>query len=66
MSTFKYVGTMTKGNGKVDVKVGSYTFNDVTPGEYVINVPDGSREELALESASDPMNNGANLYEKQV
>jgi len=66
MSTFKYVGTMTKSNGKVDVKVGSYTFENVTPGEYVITVPDESREELSLTCAKDPMNNLVNLYEKQA
>jgi len=65
MATFKYVGTQTKENGKVDIRVGSYSFNDVTPDVFNIVVPDGSREEVSMEQAQDPFD-GTFLYIKQT
>ena len=64
MATFKYVGSNTKENGKVDLKVGSYIFNDVTPDTFEIVVPDGSLEEKYLEQAVDVFD-GTYLYIKQ-
>ena len=64
MATFKYVGSRTKSNGKVDVKVGSYVFQDVTPDVFEIIVPDGSSEEKYLEQAKDAFDS-TYLYVKQ-
>jgi hypothetical protein len=64
MATFKYVGSKTKANGKVDVKVGDYTFTDVTPDSFEITVPDGSREEKSLEQSKDVFD-GTYNYVKQ-
>jgi hypothetical protein len=64
MAVFKYVGSRTKPNGKVDIKVGSFVFVDVTPDTYEITVPDESQEEKYLEQAMDPMDN-TYLYVKQ-
>ena len=64
MAKFKYVGSLIKSNGKVDVKVGNYSFADVTPDLYDIEVPDGSKEEKYLEFAKDAID-GSFLYIKQ-
>lgn len=64
MATFKYVGSRTKNNGKIDIKVGSYIFNDVTPDVFEVVVPDGSVEEKYLEQALDALD-GTYLYVKQ-
>ena len=65
MSAFKYIGSFTKENGKVDVIMGATSFLDVTPGVFEIVVSDGSQEEIALLQAKDPFH-GALLYSKQV
>jgi len=64
MATFKYVGSLTKENGKVDVNVGAYNFTDRTPDTFDITVPDSSDEEKFLEQAKDPFD-GTYLYVKQ-
>jgi len=64
MATFKYVGDKTKENGKVDVIVRNYSFEDITPDTYVITVPDNSLEEKFLEQAKDAVD-GTYLYIKQ-
>jgi len=63
MATFKYVGADTKANGKIDLKVGDYQFNDVTPDVFEIVVPDGSKEESYIEHARDLA--GTFIYVKQ-
>ena len=65
MADFKYVGSRTKPNGKVDLKVGNYVFSDVTPDSFEITVPDGSKEEKYLEQATDVFD-GTYLYVKQT
>lgn len=64
MATFKYVGSKTKANGKVDLKVGDMTFTDVTANSFEIVVADGSKEEKYLEQAKDVFD-GTYLYVKQ-
>lgn len=64
MSVFKYVGSKTKSNGKIDIKVGDLSFSDVTPNSFEINVADGSKEEKYLEQAKDIFD-GTYLYVKQ-
>lgn len=63
MALFKYVGSKTKANGKIDLKVGSLAFQDVTPDVFEIEVPDGSKEEKYLEQAVDIFD-GTYLYVK--
>lgn len=65
MSVFKYVGSKTKANGKVDIKVGDLVFTDITPDSFEINVVDGSKEEKYLEQAKDVFD-GTYMYIKQV
>ncbi|MDB4330499.1 hypothetical protein N9948_02140 [bacterium] len=64
MATFKYVGSNTKDNGKIDLKVGNYSFDDCTPDTFEIVVPDGSQEEKYLEQAKDVFD-GTYIYVKQ-
>jgi hypothetical protein len=64
MAVFKYVGSKTKQNGKVDVRVGDLFFTNVTPDVFQITVPDGSNEEKYLEQAKDIFD-GTYLYVKQ-
>jgi hypothetical protein len=64
MAKFKYVGSRTKDNGKVDIKVGRYTFKDIDPDIFNIEVPDGSMEEKYLEQAIDGLD-GTYLYVKE-
>ena len=64
MATFKYVGSLTKPNGKVDLMVGTLEFLDITPDSFEIVVTDGSRNEKYLEHATDPKD-GTYLYIKQ-
>jgi len=54
MSVFKYVGSYVKPDNKVDVNVGRYSFVNVSPDTFEIEVPDGSKEESYLNSAIDP------------
>lgn len=63
MAMFKYVGSKTKANGKIDLKVGSLAFKDITPDVFEIEVPDGSKEEKYLEQAVDIFD-GTYLYVK--
>ena len=65
MSMFKYVGTKTKANGKVDIRVGGLEFKDITPDVFEIEVADGSKEEKYLEQAMDILD-GTYLYVKQI
>ena len=64
MATFKYVGSKTKDNGKIDINVGTLSFSDITPDTFSITVDDGSFEETALEQAKDVFD-GTYLYIKQ-
>lgn len=64
MALFKYVGSKTKANGKVDVRVGTYSFEDITPNTYTIEVATDSKEEKALEYAVDPLDH-TYMYVKQ-
>jgi hypothetical protein len=64
MALFKYVGSKTKSNGKIDLRVGSLVFKDVTPDVFEIEVPEGSKEEKYLEQAVDIFD-GTYLYVKQ-
>jgi hypothetical protein len=64
MALFKYVGSKTKQNGKIDLKVGSLSFKDISPDVFEIEVPDGSKEEKYLEQAVDIFD-GTYLYVKK-
>jgi hypothetical protein len=70
MAQFKYIGTRTKDNGKVDVRIGKpnmawyYEFIDVTPNVDIIEVT----HEIAansLREAVDPITKTL-LYEEVV
>ena len=64
MIRYKYIGKHTKLNGKIDVKVGQYSFLDIEPNAFNIIIPEGSQEEKYLSSAKDPFD-GTPLYTKQ-
>ena len=64
MSVFKYVGDKVKPDGKVDIKVGRYSFVNITPDNFEIEVADGSAEEIYLDNAVDPFSD-VYLYVKQ-
>jgi hypothetical protein len=64
MAIFKYVGSKTKSNGKIDLRVGSLKFFDITPDVFEIEVEDGSKEEIYLEQAVDIFD-GTYMYVKK-
>jgi len=65
MALFKYIGSYAKENGKVDVNVGRYSFLNITPNNFEIEVPDDSTEATWLNVAIDPFEQSY-LYEQQV
>lgn len=67
MAVFKYIGTLVKPNGKVDVKVpqrdGSYlVFEDVVPNVTTMDVGTDAYGILALENGADVF--GSLVYER--
>lgn len=67
MATFKYIGTLVKANGKVDVRVPqgdgtSLYFEDVQPNVTVLDAGDDAFGIRALEYGVDIL--GALVYER--
>ena len=62
MATFRYIGTMVKANGRVDVRCKDSTgtpmeWNDVEPNVTVIDVGNDNHVILSFENAVDIFNN---------